>query len=180
MNKLLVKNGAELNQDEIDQIDKAKTREFKALPLQKKDLSTGTFFLLVDGKRMLATGQVILVEPVNFNGGSFSILGVGGILANERGKGCGKQIMTAIRDYLITKDKTGVGFCALRNKGFYEKCGFIVDTTFIKRFVFQKGDEKVTNSGDDCVLYLDASDHFIEKVLSRPNEEVVLPRAPDW
>lgn len=180
MNQLVIKSGRELSQSEIDQINQAEAREFKAPPRQAKDFKTAQFFYSLMAERILAMGKLIPVEPVNFNGEVFSVLGIGGILAEEKGKGYGKQIMIAIKDYLVTKNKTGVGFCALRNKGFYEKCGFNVDITLIKRFIFLKDNDKITNSGDDCVLYLDASDHFIEKVLLNPSMEVMLPRPPDW
>lgn len=180
MYKLLVKAGVKLSRDEIGQINKAKAREFRVPPLQAKDLKDSLFFLLLDNKEILAMGQLMPVSSIKFNKESFSILGIGGILANQKGKGYGKQIMTAIKDHLVTENKTGVGFCRLHNKGFYEKCDFNVDTTSIKRFVFQDGGKKITNFDDDCVLYLDASDHFIQKVLSYPNKEVILPRPPDW
>jgi len=180
MNKLLIKAGNKLNRDEIGQINRAKAREFKAPPLQEKDLKVGLFFLLFDNKKILATGQLTPVAPINFSGEIFSIFGIGGILANEKGKGYGRQIMTAIKSHLTIESKTGVGFCSLDNKGFYEKCGFKVDTTSIKRFVFQKKGKKITNSGDDCVFYLDATDCFMQTVLSYSGQEVILPRPPDW
>ena len=180
MNKLIIKSGTKLSPHEISQINQAKTKEFKAPPLQARALKTAKFFLLLDGDKILAIGELIPVEPVNFSGEIFSILGVGGILASEKGKGYGKKIMAAIKDYLVSKNKTGIGFCVLRNKDFYKKCGFKVDTNSIKRFVFQKGNKKITNSEDNCVLYLDSSDHFMQKVLLNPDKKVILPRPPDW
>jgi hypothetical protein len=180
MNKLVIKSGTKLSPHEISQINQAKAKEFKAPPLQPRALKTAQFFLLLDDDTILALGELIPVEPVKFSGETFSILGVGGILASEKGKGYGKKIMAVIKDYLVTKNKTGVGFCALRNKGFYEKCGFNIDTTSIKRFVFQKGNKKTTNSEDGCLLYLDSSDHFMKKVLLNPDKKVILPRPPDW
>jgi len=180
MNKLLIKIGTKLSRHEIKEINQAKAREFKVPPLQQKDLKDSLFFLLLGDKKILAVGELISVRPINFNGETFFILGIGGVLANEKRKGYGRQIMTAIKDYLITKNKTGVGFCRLQNKGFYEKCGFNVDETSIKRFIFQQESQKITNSGDHCVLYLDVSDHFMQKVLSCHDKEVILPRPPDW
>lgn len=180
MNKLLIKLGTKLSQDEIDQINEAKTREFKVSPRRQETLSMATFFLLVDSERILAMGKLVPIKPVSFSGKNFSILGIGGILANEKGKGYGRQIMTAIKNYLTANNKTGVGFCSLHNKGFFEKCGFNVDMTSIKRFIFWSNKKKVINSGGGCVLYLDAFDRFMQKVLSHPNEEIILPRPPDW
>lgn len=180
MDKLLVKAGGELSEQEIGQINQAKAREFKVSPLNEKQLETTLFFLLLGHQKILAMGELIPVNPIKFNKEVFSVLGIGGILANEKGKGYGRKIMSAIKDYLISQDKTGVGFCGLNNKGFYEKCGFKVETALIKRFVFQENDRKITNSEDDCVVYLDASDRFMEKVLLHSDQEVMLPRPPDW
>lgn len=180
MNKLLVKTGGELSGQEIDQINQARAREFKASPLNEKQPEAALFFLLLGHQKILAMGELIPVKPIKFNKEVFSVLGIGGILANEKGKGYGRKIMSAIKNYLISQDKTGVGFCGLNNKGFYEKCGFKVDTTSIKKFVFQEDGRKITNSGDECVVYLDASDRFMEKALLYPDQEVMLPRPPDW
>ena len=180
MKRLIVKSGEELTRSEIDQINRAKAREFKASPLQAKVLKTTQFFLLLDGDTILALGKLIPVEPVVFNGETFSILGIGGILSNEKDKGYGKQIMTAIKDYLISKNKTGVGFFGPQNRVFYEKCGFNVDTTSSVRFIFKKDGKEINDPDGSCVLYLDASDNFMKKVLSNPSEKVILPRPPNW
>lgn len=176
----LVKAGGELGKQEINQINQARAREFKASPLNEKQPETTLFFLLLDHQKILAMGELIPVNPIKFNKEVFSVLGIGGILANEKGKGYGKKIMLAIKNYLISQDKTGVGFCGLNNKGFYGKCGFKIETTSIKRFVFQEDSQKITNSGDEGVVYLDGSDRFMEKVLLHPDQEVMFPRPPDW
>jgi len=64
---------------------------------------------------------------------TFSFLNIGGIIANEKGKGYGKQIMRAIREYLISSDTIGLGFCFPHNQGFYEKCGLEVNTMSTKK-----------------------------------------------
>lgn len=180
MSLLIVKTGKELSVAEIKQINKAKTREFKTPPLDKEQLVQTLFFLLLDNNKILAMGELIPIEPVSFNGELFSIFGFGGIVANEKDKGYGREIMTAIKDHLSKVDKTGVGFCAIRNKGFYEKCGFNVNSYIIKRFVFKKGKETITNKEDDCVIFYEGSDSFIRKASSIPDQEILLPRKPDW
>lgn len=179
MQKLLVKPRKKLSKDEKSQIGEAQAREFKVTSCQKINPRGSLFFLLKEDKTLLAMGVLIPVEPIHFDGKRFFILGIGGVVANEKGKGYGRRIMMAIKKYLVAKNKTGIGFCTLKNKGFYEKCGFGVDVDSIKRFVFLKGNKKITNSGDDCVIYLDGSDGFMEKVLAS-SQEIMLPRPPDW
>jgi len=180
MKKILVKKGADLTKGEIDQINQANAREFKVGPLPKKYLKTALFFLLVDNKAVLAKGELHPIEPVYFNDEKFSILAIGGVLANKKGKGYGKKVMVAIKNHLISNDKTGVGFCISSNKEFYEKCGFRVDTTSIKKFVFPKGDKKIVNLDDDFVVFKDGPDEFMKKIISHPTQEAIVPRPPDW
>lgn len=178
--KLVVKNAEDLTQDQLNQINRASLREFQTTLPSKQKLAGRLFFLLLRGKKVLAMGQLLPIEPVRFNQKSFSILGIGGIIANEKGKGYGKQIVTAIRNYLIAKDKIGVGFCMPRNRGFYEKCGFDIDTTSVQRFVYYKGDNEITDQQGQFIFYHDASSLFMSKVLSTSDRKVVLPIPPTW
>jgi len=180
MELIVVKTGTELSEDEIIQINQAIAGEFKAAPVDKEKLRKTLFFLLVSDRKILAMGGLVPVEPVSFQGELFSIMGIGGIVANEKGKGYGKKVMATIINYLSKYDKTGVGFCTMRNKAFYEKCGLKVNSEGIKRFVFKNGEKAITNEGDDCVIFYEGLDNFMKKVLSVPDQEVILPRKPDW
>ncbi|MBI4999423.1 GNAT family N-acetyltransferase [Candidatus Gottesmanbacteria bacterium] len=157
MNKIIFKNALELTDKEIKEINDACVREFHD-----------------------SMGQLISVEPVKFKDETFSILGIGGIVSNIKGKGYGKKIMTAIKQYLIKNCKTGIGFCGLFNRPFYEKCGFFVNQNSLQRFVYYEKSKKIVNVEDEAVLYFDSDDHFMEKALAYPTEEVLLPRPPNW
>jgi len=180
MRKIYIKKGIELSKDEIEEINRAKAREFKIPPMPEEQKIKTLFFLLKEKERLLAMGELIPLEPIEFNRETFFILGIGGIVANEKGKGYGRQIISAIRTYLREHDKTGVGSCGWHNQGFYEKCGLGVDLHSLKRFVFQDKGKKIINIADDCVIYQDGSDRFMEKVLSTPNKEVLLKRPFNW
>lgn len=180
MKKLLVKEGNQLTTDEINQINQAKSREFKVPPIPKEQKQKTIFFLLKDGEKILAIGELIPIEPIKFNGETFFVLGIGGIIANEKRKGFGREVINAIRVYLKDKSKTGVGSCALHNKIFYEKCGLGVNCSSLKRFIFREKGKKIINTTDNCVIYQGGSDSFMEKVLALPGKEVVLTRPFDW
>lgn len=178
--KAIIKNAKDLTEDEFNQINNASLREFKKA-LSRIEISSGRiFFLLSDDKKVLAMGNLLPIAPINLNQETFSILGIGGIIANEKGKGYGKEIMTAIRDYLAAKDKTGIGFCMPRNRGFYEKCGFNIDTSSVPRFIYLKGGKRVVDQYGQFIFYHDGSDHFMPKVLSDPDQNVILPIPPTW
>ncbi len=178
MSKLFIKTIKEVNDEELKQLNEAAIREFKTTLPPRMELVDRNFFLLFEGKRLLAMGQLIPIEPVFYKGEKFSILGIGAIVSNKKGKGYGRQVMTAIRTYLVSHDKTGVGFCGIYNKGFYEKCRFFVDANSSSRFVYKKGKKQVI--GKDCVVHLDGSDRFMEKVLSSPKGEILVPCPPTW
>jgi len=177
---MLVKKGAELTDGEVDEVNAAKAREFKVPPMSEKQKIKTIFFLLEEEEKILALGELIPIEPIKFNAETFFVLGIGGIVANEKRRGYGREIMTAIKAYLKVHDKTGVGSCGLRNKEFYEKCGLGVDISSLKRFVYRKKGRKIINTTDDGIIYQDGPDCFMKKVLSSPDQEVLLERPFNW
>lgn len=178
--EVLIRKGTELDQGEIDQVDEVRRREFGAQPLKGKDFGDNLFFFLVEKGRLLVVGGLISIEPVHFAGESFSLLGIGGVAANEKGRGYGGQVVREIKRYLERVGKTGVGFCKVDNRGFYEKCGFSIDEASLRRFVYLTGNERITNTTDDLLIYVDGKDNFMKKVLTDLEGDVILPRPPDW
>ena len=141
--QLTIKAGEELTDKEFDQINKVSLREFQVGLTSVKKLEGRILFLLLENQSILAQGQLIPIAPVAFNDGYYSLLGIGGIIAHEKGKGFGKQIMTAVKSYLVSRNKTGVGFCMPKNKVFYEKCGFMINTDSTERFVYRENGKKI-------------------------------------
>lgn len=183
MNKILFKNVSELTDKEITEVNEACTREFHEpfTKSVKNEASSRQLFLLKDkSENIVSMGQLILIEPVRFMGQTYSILGVGGIVSNVKGKGYGKKIMATIKQYLMENHKTGIGFCGKHNRLFYEKCGFSVDPDLIHRFVYYTGNKKVVNHNDDCLVYFDSNGSFMKKIFADSSEEILLPRPPDW
>lgn len=141
MDKLYIKTARELTEKEIEEINLAIKREFHGSFTKsvKNESSERLLFLLKDTEeKILSMGQLIPVEPVRFKGENFSILGIGGIVPNIKGKGYGKKIMKAIERYLRGNSRVGIGLCKSKNRLFYKKCGFSIDPSLIKRFVYYK------------------------------------------
>lgn len=175
---IIIKNGLELSADELLQVNATKARQWHNPPMDIELARETTLLLLKDEKdQILAQGELLDVDGITFNNKVFNIIGIGGIVANEWSKGYGRQIMTAIKTYVVGKKKTGVGFT--NKSGFYIKCGFKIDTGSKKRFVYMQDEVKITNKEDEDVLYIDGEDKFMEKVLSS-SEDILLPRRPDW
>lgn len=179
---VIIKTIQELTDEELQQLNEASKREFLVSLPPRKILESGNrkYFLILNDKNVLAMGQLLPVEPILFNNEEFYISGIGGIIANEKGKGYGRQIMVSIRNELISQDKTGVGFCKLKNKGFYEKCGFKTNTSSLVRFIYRGENPMTADVENECIFYQDGSDNFMEKVIEAPNLEVALPFPPTW
>jgi len=173
--KLVIKKGINLTEQELSQIKKDILREFKIAFNMDDQAKEKLFFLLKQ-----EMGSLWEVKPVIFNGENFSIYGVLNVIANIKGKGYGKRIVTSMIKYLVFHNKTAFGFCMPQNSGFYEKCGFTIDTVSTKRFVYTKGKERITNQDGQVIFYQDASDHFMEKVLAFPDRKVSIPTASLW
>lgn len=176
--KVEIKLGKDLSQREIGAINKAKARE--SMPdIKEDDLENSTFILLKDSDgNILAQGQLVSIDGISFNNEYFSILGIGGIVANPKGKGYGRKLMLVIKDYLSKNKTTGVGFTGVPE--FYQKCGYLTDRESLKRFVHIVDNKYIRNTEDEYVVYIDSEDKFMEKVLSNPDIKVYLPRDPNW
>ena|ERR1700722_955752 len=175
--KITLKKGSVLSQKEIEQINIALQREFTvSLPL-KEQLKNRLFFLLKNEEDIIAFGGLLKVTPVYFNGEEFSLLGFVNVVSNKKGKGYGKLVVIAMRNYLYEHEITGIGFTMPKNQGFYEKCGFTFTTNSTKRFIAKNGQ---SNEDGQIIFYFDSKDHFMKKVLSHPKKNVILPEPNLW
>jgi GNAT superfamily N-acetyltransferase len=181
MNTLFTFIGNELDDYYYAQLNEASQREFRLRLPARPQMRDRLYFLLVETEteKLLASGYLKLISPVICNQQTFSFLNIGGIIANEKGQGYGKQLMRAIVDYLIAHDTIGLGFCFPRNQGFYEKCGLTVETSSTHRFIYRNGEERRTAEGQ-FLLYQDRSDHFLEQVLAQGEHEVWVPDPTIW
>ena len=177
---IVAKKGTKLTESELSQIKESVLREFK-VPLNDSDHAEDKlFFLLKKEDTILAMGALWKVAPVIFNGEEFSFFGVLNVIANVKGKGYGKQIVTEMRKYAATHDVTCLGFCMPKNTGFYEKCGFSIDSTSTPRFVYTKDTKRITNQDGQYIFYWNSSDRFMEKVAANPDLKVSIPTEGLW
>ena len=178
--EIILKKNSQLTRDELAQIKSALFSEFK-VPFKIEDQSPDKlFFLLKKENRILSMGALWEVKPVLFDGEEFSFLSVLNVVANEKGKGYGKQVILVMREYLTKNNKTGFGFCMQKNKGFYEKCGFQIEEKSTQRFVYTKGAERITNKDGQIIFYQESSDNFMKKVRALPDKEASIPTDNLW
>ena len=178
---LLTLMGNELDDFFYTQVNEASQREFGVRLPARSEIDDRLYFLLVEAesKKLLASGYLKPIAPVICNQETFSFLNIGGIIANEKGKGYGKRLMSGVRNHLIAHDTIGLGFCFPHNQGFYEKCGLTVETRSTHRFIYRNGEERLTAEGQ-FLLYQDRSDHFLGHVLTQGEHEVFVPDPTIW
>lgn len=173
-------NGPDLTDSELTQINAAVFREWKVAPYSKEKLLDTLFFFLKSDNKILSMAGLKKVEPVFLNEEKFSVLGVVEVVANTKGKGYGKSVVSAIRDYLTEIDTTGIGFTMPKNTPFYEKCGFKIELNSTKRFVYMKDGERIINQDGQVIFYQNSSDDFMVKVLAEKELEVSIPTDGLW
>ena len=125
---------------------------------KKTSYGTDIFFLVKDGAKLIAAGR-LQKQNVEFRSKTYAILGIADIASKVKGAGHGRILMTSIRNYLADNKKTGVGFCAENNAGFYRKIGIKVNRQLISRF-YSKLEGKET--GDDVVIYFEKGCELIK------------------
>ena len=182
MPTLLTLTGGDLTPSHHAQIDAAERREFGMGLSAPSTLADRLYFLLVEPESdtVLACGYLKPIHPVLFQGQTFSFLNIGGVIANEKGKGYGKQVMQAMRAHLLARDQTGLGYCWPHNTGFYEKCGFTVETNATHRFIYRDENGCPFTGAGQVILYLESSDRFMAQVLASPDAEVSVPDPGIW
>jgi len=177
---LVTKSGSELTDNELNQISASLFREFNVPPPTKDYLQDKLFFLLKNGDEILAMGALWEVYPVLFNKETFTMYGFLEVIANIKAKGYGKRVVVAMREHLVARNKTAFGFTMPKNIGFYEKCGFKIETESTQRFVYTKDGERITNQDGQVIFYQDSSDKLMEKILANKDLEVSIPTGGLW
>lgn len=78
------KPGLEINEQELQAIDEAKKLEWDVLPMDENHRSKTLVVLLKDLEgQILAQGELIPIEGVEFDGEKFDFFGIGGIIAGS-------------------------------------------------------------------------------------------------
>lgn len=171
--KVEIKKGNELTKKEIETIAKANIDNFITCTDLKKELNSlknseskgSTFFFVKDRNKIVSLGQLIPLK-IKYLGKNYNLFGISNMISIKKGKGYGKILVQAMKDFLIKKQKTGLGFCHKGNVKFYKKSGLIVENKLKNRFFYDYGDSKENKDAmQDFVLYLEGKDNFPTKVL---------------
>ena len=180
MPKLISCPGDQLHEAHRHQVNETSRHEFNVSLPPRHAMADRLYFLLLEGDVLLASGFLRRVSPVLLAKDAFSILNIGGLISNIKGRGYGREIVLAIRGHLATTGDTGLGFCFPRAQGFYEKCGLKVETSSTHRFVCIRGEERHKEQEGQYIVYQDGKDQFMAKVLANPTVEVLVPDPAMW
>ncbi len=179
MSTLLTMMGNKLPDHYYKQLEVSSKREFGVRLPTEFEMGNWLYFLLVERETILASAFLRPVYPVICNHEIFSLLDIGEVIANEKGKGYGKQVVCTLREYLLSSDTVGLGFCFPQNQGFYEKCGLKVDTLNTRRIIYRSRAGRQTAEGQ-CILYQDSRAHFLETLLVHGDSEIFVPDPLIW
>lgn len=176
-------SGNELSEQRIELMNKQRITEYGENTKDfRKYEQESTFFFVEDGERVYAFGMLKPVT-ITLQDRHYDILGIGNIIAVEKGVGYGKTLMTAIKEYLQQQDKTGLGFCWPTVVQFYRQCGYEVFDAVVDRFRYSfaardgRKDRQEQGIGIG-VLYYASSDRLMDHVMRV--DDFIYVNVPFW
>lgn len=177
MSLLKIKEGSQLDHEEIDILNKERKEKFNSPPLGEKfPYEKDIFFLLLnEQEKILAFGKLVPLE-LHFFEKCFNIWGISSIISLKNGQGFGKELVLQMKQYAEQEQKGVVGFCHSETAGFYEKCNFKVVRKAASRFVYQEAGQIFDNPGGENVIYIDGVDQFMNLFVQHKEQFVYLPR----
>lgn len=181
INKLEIeeKIGKNLSQEVIKLMVKNRIREYGE---NTKDFENNEqdsiFFFLKKDQEIQAFG---MLKPVTLYSSSkeYKIMGIGNIMALEKGKGYGKLLMDHIRNYLDEHDFVGIGNSYKTNFDFYNKCGFRFIPRVVDRFVYVDTNNNAHREDHtDYCLFIYDKNNALNAVVNGTGEITI--RVPLW
>jgi hypothetical protein len=173
--------GDQLSDNTIDIMNQQRLHEYgeNTKDFRKNELES-IFFFVNNDSQIKAFGMLKPVR-ITYQGQSFQILGIGNIIAREKGQGWGKLLMSEIMGYLKRESHVGLGFCDKPVVGFYANCGYDIIENLSTRFRYQyaketNGREILRNPRD--ILCFDTNQSFINTLCS--SDDLVYINVPFW
>ncbi|MCK5449486.1 hypothetical protein KAI32_01330 [Candidatus Pacearchaeota archaeon] len=170
--KIEIKKGNELSERDIGFIVKINIKTFiccknyeKELKILKDEEMKSSFFFVKKDSHIMSFG---LLRPIKIKylGKDYNLFGISNMVSIKKGKGYGKILVQAMKDFLSKRGKTGFGFCSNKNTEFYKKSGMIVKRKLKNRFFYNYGDSRENKEAmQDFVIYWEGKDKFVTKVL---------------
>jgi len=173
--------GHDLSDTIIEMMNKQRIHEYEVNTKNfRQNEQDSTFFFAKNNGDTKAFGMLKPVTIIH-QGKMTGILGIGNIIAVEKGTGNGKQLMLAIKDYLTDKRRIGLGFCNPGVEGFYRNCGYQMIGPLSGRFCYplaELTDKRERLNEDLNILCHDPIGGFIEAL--QATSEPIYINQPFW
>lgn len=182
MRKILKIKGSDLTLDQKKAFNAQQYKEFARFGAGEETLDLNDnsvykddiFYFLYEEEKLLALGKMMDVSPIKFMGKDYTIRTFGGVIATEKGKGYGKELVTQIRRDIEESGHSCFSFCEFDE--FYRKCGFEIIPNAISRFTFEG---QVSPTEGPHILCLNGKDNLIKVIQENPEQNIELP-IPWW
>jgi hypothetical protein len=178
----IVLKGKELSESDLQVINHHRVLEFDSKhPIQPEPGNEDwemPFFLVKDEVGKILAMARLHEVVITFMERNYDAYGIATIIAMEKGKGYGSQVLKGMKDYIEESGKLAIGFCDPKNAGFYIKCDYQILRGQAKRFLFKssEGDLKPIEHQDNDLIVLDVKNMFLPEFTSNPDEFAFIPR----
>lgn len=169
----IIKNSS-LTKQQQNFINKARKKAFGKETEKdfSKDYEKETqWFFVKKQKKIVALGGIRPITAQLLKK-RYKIGGVCCIIALEKKKGYGRDLIQAMIDYAKRTNKTLLGFT--KKTEFFKKVGMETKKDLIKRFVWVKPDGEKVYDDDGDGLYLEGKNNFIQKLLKTKSPVFIL------
>jgi hypothetical protein len=170
--------GRNLSTEELDTINRHKKLEFNTsiiiAPKPGDDDWDKPYFLVRYKGELVAFGRLHTLQ-VEFESEPYTILGIATIIAIQKGRGYGAELMSGMKRYIVESELTAIGFCDPLVSAFYETCGYSIISHGVARFQFLDKDKRAIGPPrpNDDVVYLDGRDGLARNIRVHQSERVI-------
>jgi predicted GNAT family N-acyltransferase len=181
--KVIIKKGRELTEDELEFINNLRRKVFNSQtainPQPDNDEWDKKYFFLKNNTRKILAFARLHDISLKFLGKTYSIFGFATLIAAIRGQGYGQKLTLAIKNYILDRGKTCIGFCNKSLTPYYEKLGFKGIKDGVKKFRYEEPSGNLVPDkweGKADVIYLEGKDKLVEKLINDPNQIALINR----
>lgn len=172
--------GKELNRELINFMVQHRVRDYGENTKDfENDERESIFFFLKEDEEIYAFG---MLKPVivYYAGKEYPILGMGNVMAIQKGKGYGKMLVNHIRTFLDKSGHVCIGNTHKDNFRFYEKCGFTFIPGLVDRFVYidEHGKRYTGQDWTDYAMFIYDQDNNLDEVINGKDDVVI--KIPLW
>lgn len=176
MIKVEIIKGDKISKKLMGLINNSRVKEWGAVDVTKfsKKVYMKTLFFIVKEEGKVVSFGMLMPVNIRYEGKTYHIKGIGGIISIKKGKGYGKMLVSSMVDYLKNTKQTGIGFCGQSVTPFYKKAGMKVKKGFIGKFFYidPKTKKEILDEDPDCDgVYIEGKDKFVS-IISKNTSRV--------